>query len=332
MRANERFKAVARGKEFDRLPIIEWACWWDKTVSRWYNEGLPNSADDDIKIQQHFGLDILLQHGFKAFTNKTPHPKYHGAGIIENEADYERILPTLYPEPALPENYLHHAKKYRNSKEGCILWYTISGYFWFPRDLFGIERHLMSFYDYPELYHRICEDMTNWNKRVVEYCKNSFDFDFMTFGEDLSYNHGSMLSKEMFDEFMAPYYKKLVPLIKESDCITVVDSDGDITKPVEWFDEVGVEGVLPLERQAGVDVCEYIDKFPEMLYIGHYDKMVMDKGEQAVINEFERLLPSAKRGRFMISVDHQTPPAVSYSEYQIFLKHFREYAKKAAQK
>lgn len=102
MRANERFRAVARGKDFDRLPIIEWACWWDKTISRWYNEGLPNSADDDIKIQQHFGLDILLQHGFKAFTSETPHPKYHGAGIIENEADYERILPTLYPEPALP--------------------------------------------------------------------------------------------------------------------------------------------------------------------------------------------------------------------------------------
>lgn len=190
----------------------------------------------------------------------------------------------------------------------------------------------MSFYDYPELYHRICEDMTNWNKRVVEYCKNSFDFDFMTFGVDLSYNHGPMLSKEMFDEFMAPYYKKLVPLIKDSNCITVVDSDGDITKPVEWFSEVGIEGVLPLERQAGVDVCEYIDKFPEMLYIGHYDKMVMDKGEQAVIDEFERLLPSAKRGRFMISVDHQTPPAVSYSEYQMFLRRFREYAKKAAQK
>jgi hypothetical protein len=42
-------------------------------------------------------------------------------------------------------------------------------------------------------------------------------------------------------------------------------------------------------------------------------------------------LPTAKQGGFLISVDHQTPPGVSYEEYQVYLRLFREYAVKAGQ-
>ena len=48
----------------------------------------------------------------------------------------------------------------KHEEKGDIIWFTLHGHFWFPRQLFGIEDHLYSFYDYPELYHRICEDMT----------------------------------------------------------------------------------------------------------------------------------------------------------------------------
>jgi hypothetical protein len=66
-------------------------------------------------------------------------------------------------------------------------------------------------------------------------------------------------------------------------------------------------------------------------FIGHFDKMTMTRGEAGMRAEFERLLPVAARGRFLISCDHQTPPGVSYQEYQVYLKLFREYAAKAGE-
>ena len=66
-----------------------------------------------------------------------------------------------------------------------------------------------------------------------------------------------------------------------------------------------------------------------MTFIGHFDKMTMTHGEAAMRAEFERLLPTAARGRFLISCDHQTPPGVSYDEYLVYLKLFREYAARA---
>lgn len=66
-----------------------------------------------------------------------------------------------------------------------------------------------------------------------------------------------------------------------------------------------------------------------MKFIGHFDKMTMNRGEAAMRGEFERLLPTAAKGGFIISVDHQTPPGVSLQDYQLYLKLFREYAQVA---
>jgi hypothetical protein len=69
-----------------------------------------------------------------------------------------------------------------------------------------------------------------------------------------------------------------------------------------------------------------------MRFIGHFDKMTMDKGEAAMRAEFERLLPVASGGGFIVSCDHQTPPGVSYQDYQLYLRLFREYALQAGRR
>ena len=74
----------------------------------------------------------------------------------------------------------------------CLL-YT-SGFFWFPRELFGPEAHLYAFYDEPELYHRICEDLCEWHIRIIQEFGRYMKADFMTIAEDMSYNLGPMLS------------------------------------------------------------------------------------------------------------------------------------------
>jgi len=86
---------------------------------------------------------------------------------------------------------------------------------------------------------------------------------------------------------------------------------------------------VPLERQAGVDVGVLRRRHPRMRWIGCFDKMTMTRGEAAMRAEFERLLPTARTGGLVISVDHQTPPGVSYEQYQLFLRLFRDYAARA---
>lgn len=331
MTARERFQKCMNFEKPDRLPMIEWATWWDKTIDRWKSEGLEIGTYEGLSewqaIHKTMGLDLQLQAwiGFK--TDKTPAPAWHGAPIVESMEDYERIRPTLFPEDPLKD---HNLELYAEMQaKGAIVWITLEGPFWGPRTLLGIENHLYAFYDEPKLMHRINRDLCEYNRLVFDKVLEYLTPDFMTFAEDMSYNLGPMISEKMFDEFMLPYYKEMIPAIKKAGTKVFIDSDGDISEPIDWFKRAGIEGILPLERQAGVDLEKLRLRHPDFLFIGHFDKMVMPYGEEAMRKEFERLLPVMRQGGFIPSVDHQTPPGVPLENYRIYLKLLKEYCEKA---
>lgn len=328
MNTRERFHAVMNFQPFDRLPLIEWATWWDKTIERWHGEGLPADIKDRYTLYKHFGLDVYKQDWFRISVDGCPQPQSHGSGIIASDADYSRVRPYLFPTKTVDEQRWRQWAQ-EQQQGNVALWFTVDGFFWFARRLLGIERHLYAFYDQPKLMHRINSDLADWILIVIEQVCSICTPDFMTFGEDMSYNNGPMLSKDFFDEFMRPYYDRVIPALTKRGIISIIDSDGDISTPAYWFEEAGLQGILPLERQAGVDIASLRANHPKMRFIGHFDKMTMDKGESRMRAEFERLLPIAAKGGFLISCDHQTPPGVSYKNYLIYLDLFREYAGKA---
>src|SRR5210317_1386223 len=101
MSTRERFHAVMNFKPYDRLPVVEWAEWWDETIERWHNEKLPAEITDRYDICSHFGLDIYKQDWIDATIDGLPQPEYHGAPIIRSEEDYNDIKPYLYPYPVI---------------------------------------------------------------------------------------------------------------------------------------------------------------------------------------------------------------------------------------
>jgi len=326
-------------KSVDRLPIIEWAIWWDKTIQRWQTEGMPFELYSK-EMKQGLGLDYDHQTWFYNGLSAAPNLKQndlHGNnndGYMDNEEHYEQIKPYIFDKETVNQwggpiklaDYLEGLKKHEEA--GDIVWFTLEGFFWLPRELFGIEDHLLSFYDQPELYHRICQDATDYYLFLIEEITKYVTPQFMTFGEDMSYNNGPMLSEDMFNEFIKPYYDQIIPKLHEKGIKVIVDSDGDITKLIPWLINAGVDGILPLERQAGTDVNQLTEQYPDFLFVGGFDKMVMKHGKDAMEKELERILPAIKRGNFLPSVDHQTPPDVSYEQYLDYIKLFREYAGK----
>ena len=328
--ASERLQRFLSGKTVDRSPVIEWAPWWHLTIARWRTEGLPESCKSVEDIQGFFGLDKCIQTTASYRTAQTPRASGEGLGVMEDETDWERVKRTLFPpvRNVITEQRFEYLKK-THERGDTLHFFTVEGAFWYPRTLFGIENHLYSFYDHPELYKEMCRVYSDWLVELFRYVFSRFKFDFMSFAEDMSYNGGPMVSKECFDEFLAPFYRKLIPVIHEYGIPVFIDSDGDITKAVDWYAEVGADGMFPLERKAGVDVSTYLDKQPQMAFIGHFDKLCMKHGKDAMRAEFERILPSMRAGKVIASVDHQTPPDVSVDNYREYVKLLYEYCEKA---
>jgi hypothetical protein len=328
MTNRERFQRVMNFETVDRLPVVEWASWWDKTIERWHREGLPAELTEAEDIRDFFGLDVMRQRWISPLASTCPAPASHGAPLVTNRAEYIRIKPHLYPTEAFDRQMVREWAK-RQATGEMVVWITLEGFFWFPRSLLGIEGHLYAFYDQPDLIKEINEDVLQFNIRVLREFSEICIPDFMTFGEDMSYNHGPMLSKSQFDEFMAPYYRRIVPEMIESGTVPFVDTDGDVTVSAGWFLDVGVQGILPLERMAGVDVSDLRRKFPKLMMIGAFDKTTMHLGEARMRQEFERLMPIMRQGGFISGVDHQTPPEVSLEDYRLYLRLLREYCEMA---
>ena len=323
----ERFRALMSFQPVDRLPRWEWAMWWDLTIERWRQEGLPRELhfSQVFDIDRHFGLDPYKQFWFSTTETTIDATQHHVEGIVANMDDYQRVRPRLFPDHgAAIETMRRWAGRQRRGE--AVVWATFEGFFWFPRTLMGFNRLMLAFSDQPELLHQINSDLLDYNLRLFDQMTRVCVPTFMTIAEDMSYNHGPMISRKLFDEFVAPYYRRLIPRLQEFDILPLVDTDGDVTMLVPWFEDVGVDGVLPLERQAGVDGLALRERFPRLRLIGHFDKMTMPRGEVAMRAEFERLVPLMKRGGFIPSVDHQTPPGVSLEDYRVYLRLLDEYA------
>ena len=328
MRNTERFARLLAGDTaIDRTPVIEWASWWDLTYKNWFQQGLLQMSPEELNV--YWGHDPLKQFWLPVIEEGCPQPDHFGGPIIEDEEDYRQIHKYLFTDRLLEQidkNVGDYARAHAD--EDTAYWFSLDGFFWFPRRLFGIEGHLLAFYDYPELMLEINRDLCEFHKKCLKVLFSHIKPLFMAFGEDMSYNLGPMLSKECYDEFMLPFYKELVPLIKAGGTKVLIDTDGQVEPLIPWFLEGGIEGILPLERMAGVDVNRIREKYPEMILIGGYDKTVMHKGEAAIRAEFERILPAIRSGRYIPSVDHQTPPAVSVEDYGLYMSVLREYSQK----
>jgi hypothetical protein len=322
----ERFRAVMNFQPVDRLPRWEWAMWWDETIARWHGEGLPEGMrfSQVYEISRHFGLDPYQQFWFSTTDPTIEATQHHVEGIVSNMEDYLRIRPNLFPchDSAIATMGMWAE---RQSRGEAVVWCTLEGFFWFPRTLMGFEKLMYAFVDQPELLHQINTDLLRFNLALLDKILPVCVPTFMTIAEDMSYNHGPMISRPMFDEFVAPYYRQVIPQLLDRNIIPFVDTDGDVTLLVPWFESVGVRGVLPLERQAGVDGMALRTKYPRLQLVGHFDKMTMNRGEAAMRAEFERLVPLMTTGGFIPSVDHQTPPGVSLEQYRVYLRLLNEY-------
>ena len=330
MTNRERFQAVLNLQmPDDRLPAVEWAPWWDQTIRNWWKQGLPRDLSWR-QINTYLGLDPMVQIAYPTGTPELPQPATFGGRIMEDEEDYEPMKQYLYHDSLIDAQVAEMKQLKEGHDRGEYpIWLTLSGGFWFPRDLFGIENHLFSFFDYPELYHRILEDLAEYQIRLLERVYEVLSPDYMTFAEDMSYNKGPMISEELFNTFLEPYYRKVIPVLHSHGTKVIMDSDGDISRMIPWMQRVGIDGVLPLERQAGVDVCALREQYPDFLFIGAYDKMAMRRGTADMRSEFERLLPAMRSGGFVPSCDHQTPPDVPLERYREYVAMLHDYARRA---
>ena len=135
---------------------------------------------------------------------------------------------------------------------------------------------MYAFYDESEMLHDmaeyICKIYETKLMRVVKLLKP----DVIYIMEDLSGKNGPMISGEFFDEFVGAYYRRLIPQFKAAGVGNIfVDTDGDFCKIIPNFIDAGVDGFLPMDVNAGMDIVAVRKQFPKLKFIGGFNKLMI---------------------------------------------------------
>ena len=143
---------------------------------------------------------------------------------------------------------------------------------------------MFAFYDHPKIMHEINEFVLSAYLDRVGAILELVPADVVYILEDLSGANGPMLSPKQFDEFIGAYYERLVPFLKKKGVRTVlVDTDGDFTKLIPNFVNSGIDGFLPMDVNAGVDIVEVREKYPKLKFIGGFNKLCIEKARSQSI-------------------------------------------------
>ena len=217
-------------------------------------------------------------------------------------------------------DWLETALKTR--EEGGLLFCNGGMYFAFLNERMGTEKLLYTYHDRPEFIRQVNELVCRLCEAALNRCLTDFQLDYIAYHEDMAYKNGSIISPEMFREFMTPYYKRVMAIAERYGIdLHWMDSDGDIRELIPLWLDCGINIFYPLEVAAGMDVVELRAEYGKSVgMFGGFDKRILASDQKAIKAEIERIAPVIEGGGYIPSCDHGVPPDVSFENMCCFVE------------
>jgi len=333
-------------------------------LERWYEQGLDRDAD----LAEMFGYDDVAVHGLgqlgsceaafrppfeeKVIEDRGDHEvvqdfagrhvlcfKNRRSGFMPEYLDHpvkdlrtweERCKWRL--DPATPERYAdldeRMARARADAAKGMVISQHMVGGYMYLRSLIGPVDLMYALYDMPELIHECMRTWFALADAVTARHQQYVTLDEIRLDEDISYNHGALISPEMMKEFIFPYYQQLITNAKARQLdgsrhlYVHVDTDGYAPSVIPpYVEAIGLDVMGPFEVAAGCDVVAIGRQHPGLAISGGIDKRVLAKDKHAIDRHVEAILPvMRRRGGYLPTCDHGVPEEVSLENYMHYRK------------
>jgi uroporphyrinogen decarboxylase len=237
----------------------------------------------------------------------------------------ERMRPDLTER--LGSDWQEQLRRHRNRDSPLVViadkW---GGFFGQLRNLVGVERLCVLFYDDPSFLEEMMDADAEFQIAVLSRMLEETDIDVYAFWEDMAYKTAPLISPELVRKFMLPRYKKVIDFGRSRGVhFFALDSDGNVDSLIPVWMDAGIDILYPFEVQAGMDVVALRKKYGRALRMwGGVDKRPLAEGPAAIDRELQRVAPLIQDGGFVPMLDHLATPDISYKNYCYFLDQLRK--------
>jgi uroporphyrinogen decarboxylase len=346
MTSKERIGIVLEGGIPDRVPMHDG--YWDETLSRWVDEGLPKEiADDREAIWDFFAMEIRMisvdcsylfeekivdederylikatKNGtvLKYIKNKTSTPGLVSFPVSSRD-DWERLKPRLRETRGrLPANLKDLYQHYVD--DGRFIVVCVHDPYEASWSKLGPTRLLEIMKTDPDFVRDIFSTIIDLNISVCEELLNQgYQVDGAWIWGDIAYSKSTFFSPHMYKQTLYPFHRQLIGFFSECGLPVVYHSDGNLNQVIELLIEAGVRCLQPLEAKAGMDLLALKQQYGgKLVFMGNVDFEKIEHGMRAMEEEIKLKVGLGKQGGgYIYHSDHSVPPKVSLEAYKSIL-------------
>ena len=248
---------------------------------------------------------------------------------VKDRADFEKYK-SYYDHDyskRLPENWPSLSKKLGSRNFPIRVGGYPYGFFGLPRHLMGDVELMMTMYDDPHLIKDMNEFFLDFIMGYWAHIFETFVPDCCLIWEDMCFKGAAMISGPMFEEFLTPYYIKIVDFLQQYGInIILVDSDGYVEELIPLWRKAGVTGLLPFEIQAGNDLLRIRENFPRLQMLGGIDKIVLqkDRTKSDIDMELKKVKILLAQGGYIPHIDHHVSQDASWKNFKYYRKNLND--------
>jgi len=352
----ERFKRVTNWQKPDRLPNIDFG-YWDETIVKWHEQGLPAYVKTNIDVEQYLGLEgiecvpwLPVKNGlFPRFEHKILEekeeyniiqseegiiceipktgetiPKYIRFGI-ETREDWERYKAERL-DYTRPDRIGDIRKAIEHAQTaGMPIRFDAGSLYGWLRNWMGVENLSIAIMTERDWVEEMMEHLTEMTLYLIEKSLPGVEVEMAWWWEDMCFNKGPLISPRLFEELMVPRYKRITDALKKYGIdVNILDCDGCIYELVPGWLKAGINCMFPIEA-AHTDPLKLREKYGnDLLLMGGVNKVELIKGKDAIDRELERIQPLIEQGGYIPTVDHRVPSDVSFENYLYYIEKKKE--------
>ena len=245
-------QAVRSGSYADFAELVGLDCVLTGTPSRLYEEKV---LDPQRRI-------VVNEWGMKRqYTDAAVSMPLEGP--IQAPSDLDSYQP---PDPMHPRRYEQLQMLLQRFKGRKLVGMHLHDVFSYPTYLRGMEEFLIDLIDKPELAHRLVDLSVEHNIAVAEQAVR-LGCDFILLGDDYAATTDSIFSPEHFREFMQPGLRRIVEAVHAAGAWVIKHTDGHIEKLLDMIVSAGVDGLHPLQAEAGMDMADVKRRYGDRICV-----------------------------------------------------------------
>lgn len=282
---------------------------------------LEEKTDGGLVVRDEQGLIVLEKSEIVSI------PSEIGTSLTDRKAWEELYLPKLQWDAS--RVCMDYFKQLSNDKGREIpVGLHCGSLIGYMRNLLGVEQLSYLYADDEELYAEIIDTIAEiCYQGVKTILETGAKFDYAHFWEDICYKNGPLVAPSVFEDYVAPHYKKITDLLQSYGInIVSVDCDGMIDYLLPIWLENGVNTMFPIEVGTwNASIAPWRKKYgKDVRGVGGMNKTLFARDYRAIDEEIERLKPLIELGGYIPCPDHRIAPDAKFEVVQYYCEKMHE--------